>query len=361
MKLFLKETFLLLSSLLIMSESYGANKAEMERKPNGCQGVSLCHSYPRVDNNNVFISAGFLLEQMRVSGTEIGFTENIAYGSLPKSVKLLRPEMKINWGVTAALGYHFVHDNWFFRSRFDWLSGTGKKSTSSEWNNQVVPIHIWTSGMLAPADVSYFTSMRTRLSINYFDLDSELGRGAYMTESVSLEPHAGFKLAFIYYDQDTKFTGGAAGNNKLKRDQDSQFWGIGPCFGFDTKWYMCDCFSFFCDTTMALLFGGDRIKDTVKYSANSAIYQTVAKESIDAMSPTARAILGFMYEQNLCNDTQHVGVRLGLDTNYYWNQFNRISAVSAGVNNQVNSWNFETIENGTFGTVGLLFDIGWEF
>jgi hypothetical protein len=74
------------------------------------------------------------------------------------------------------------------------------------------------------------------------------------------------------------------------------------------------------------------------------------------MSPTARAMLGFQYNSGMFNDSQNVRVRLGLDSAYYWNQFQHIA-----VSNQANGSTFNLVDGSGFGMIGMLVELGWDF
>ena len=340
-------------------------------KPNGCKGTSLCHAYPEIDSNHFHFDIGFLVEQMRITGTDYAMDMDNTYNQLPHAAtSMLRPEFDLEWGITCGFGYHFTHDDWFLAANFDWLRSKGKSNATSKYSRQIVPINVWKYQMISGStDVTYFNSANSTLTADYFNLDVDLNKGVFLTGCFSFEPHAGLQVSWIYYDQNTTFTDGPSGTgyqsyDGLKREQDTNFWGIGPQFGLDSMWYLAEGFSFFADNSIALLFGQAKVSDDVSFQANITTFHTNVKDNHDVMSPAARSVLGFRYDKDVYCDKQHISLKVGLDTRYYWNQFNQIDCYGEASANGAQYYSypaFRAVEDGSFGTVGLIVDFGWDF
>lgn len=330
-------------------------------KPNGCQGPSLCHCYPELDSNNLYLDVGFILEQMRITGTDYAYKLNGTYGNLPADGSMLRPKFKLDWGVTAAIGYHFMHDDWFLRVGFDWLKSIGRGSEDTNFSQALVPINIWKDSLLAGDNVTSFNNAKDSFKVNFYDLMIDLNKGTYFTGCFCFEPHAGLKLAWIFYDNTVSFTNGTSDSpHVLVREMKDNFWGIGPSFGMNMCYFLAEGFSLFMDNNVAVLFGNANVSDYVHYSSNVTLYNTLMKDAHVVMSPAVRALLGVKYDQNVYCDKQHITIRAGLDTNFYWNQFNHINALFDG-HDRDSSYNFVGAEDGSFGMLGLLVDFAWEF
>lgn len=328
-----------------------------DMKPNGCKGVSLCGTYPDLDCWGMEFDIGFILEQMRVSGTDFGYLEESAvYNGLPQVARLLRPEFKLSWGLDATAAYFTDRDEWLVRLHFDWLQSAGTKKVAPTGIQSIIPTGIWDANLIAGQPSVTYASVHAKLSINYFNLDLEVVRGGYIGQCFAIEPHAGLKNAWIYYNGKTKFNGNSAGSYSIERYQKNNFWGIGPSFGVDTKWHLAEQITAFLDSQMAVLFGSSHSKDTTGYLPNMTTYSTYCSERVNVMSPAVRALLGFQYDKDICNGKQHVKLRIAMDTTNYWGQFQQIQVV-----NESDFPKFKSKENNNFGMVGLLVDFGWNF
>ena len=353
MKLRIFGGILVLMSMLSLSTMYAEN---VDAKPNGCKGVTLCQAYPELECNDIHFDIGFLYQEMRMTGTGFGYTVSSTYSTLPQDAHMVRPEFKMNWGLTCGIGYHFEHDNWFLKSRFDWLRSEAKKHVTTTWQQHIVPTGVWKVSMIGGSDMTYFKDALSKLKVNYFALETDVNRGSYAGTHLSVEPHAGLKTAWIYFDHKTSYTGGQASYNDLIRNIESDFWGIGPNFGLDTVWNLTEGFSAFCDCGVGLLFGRTRVRDDAKYDTNPTTYHTHAAEKPYVLSPVARGMLGLQFDKKVYHEKQHIMLRVALDVTNYWNQYQHID-----VFNENPSPVFKMMENNSFGMVGLMVDFGWDF
>lgn len=330
--------------------------SQQDMKSMGCNSSNLCTLYPAIESHHLHFDIGFLLEQVRMTGTDLGYTTSGNVNTLPKTVELLRPDFKLKWGLTAGAGYYFDHDNWFINSRFDWISSEGKQNHDCVGSDRIVPTGIWTNGILNGSDATYFTSVRDELEIDYYMLVVDLNRGTYLTGNFAVEPHAGVKANWIFYNNKVNLSGGSSGTNTLHHKQKTKFWGAGPEFGLDTKWnFMCG-FQAFCDASLALLIGESRAKDEQWYDVYQDTYVATALEKPAVMAPVLSNTMGFQYNKVMCDGTQNFRARIAIDTSFYWNQFQHMR-----VANETTAPKFYLEENGSFALVGLLVDIGWDY
>jgi len=341
-------------------------------KPNGCKGVTLCHTQPDIDWNRFRVDIGFILEQARVTGSAFAYTATgnsttgFDYNELPQaSVNIQVPEFDLDWGVTAALQYDFEHDNWYARAGFDWLQTTGTNNITNSFGSVLVPMNIWFYELLlGSGDLAAVTGASSRFAISYYNLMIDLGRGAYITDCIALNPHMGLKASFIYNNVTSQYTGGSlSAGAAVIRAQDTDFWGVGPSFGLDTNFAFTEGWSMFLDTNVAILLSYANAKDAVYNTEDSSTDLTAAQTgTIPTFSPTVRTILGLMYERKIYCDQQMVTGRIGWDTSIFWNQFNHIDVVGgAGADGTAGFDSFFLREGDTFGLTGLIVELGWSF
>ncbi len=355
------------ASVVMMTAGYAdqTTSSQTSSMPH-CMPTEMCSAYPMLNNGyNVHMDIGYLLEQFVLTGTDFAYT--LANGgfdvagdqTFPVSSKILRPKFNVASGLTAELGFYFEHDNWFLNSKFDWVSRKGHRSFTAVGSEQVVPFSTYTTNLLGgTSDVHAFAYAKDKLKVSYYDLQIDLNRGTYVTKSFALEPHTGLKAAWIYYTDDQTFASSsdlATAATVLGQTNTTSFWGLGPDFGLNSTWVFGSGFSMYCDTTVALLCGGANAKFDASYNG-SELYEVYASERPIVFTPTARAVLGFQYNSAMYDNSQNVRVRLGLDTAYYWNQFQHV-ANTASYEGQL----FSLADQGSFAMIGLIVELGWDF
>jgi len=364
---------------IALSSAVSAEHGDYDMKPNGCKGVTLCTAYPEcIECHNLHFDIGFLLEEMRVTNTTFGYkTEGqpvlqpSGLAECVQCVEMLRPSFDLDWGLTVSAGYYFDHDEWFLDFNFDWLNGKGKRRVTTCGTQYIVPTGI--SGCIfgqenIPA-IDEIREANARLRVNYFMLQGSLNRASYISNLVAIEPHWGLKVAWIDYKNETDFCAAqdeGTPSRFVSRTQKTNFWGIGPHFGLDSKWGLCDSWSLFCDNSIGLLFGTSCVNDRTNVNpavpptrGNNCCLDTITKahEKVRVMTPVTRAIIGIQYDKCICDDTQHVTFRAGLDTHYYWNQWQHINALT----NANGYARFFSVDNSSFSMLGLIVDFGWDF
>lgn len=328
------------------SSLYAACPLDGDIKPNCCIGPTLCGTGPSMlDGCAYHLDIGFLYEQMRITGTQTGMSvTNSNLDDFPQNAEILRPSFDLDWGLTASLGWFFDHDDWSFFMYFDWLESNGYKTASD-----FVPVFNGGGAFVSPEG-------HIRLNVNYYMLDIMLARGSYMSGCTSVMPHAGLKIVWLYYKEKTN---GTFHGGDVKRCEKTKNWGIGPEFGVDMEWSLARGISLFCDSGVAVLFGNTKTTDT---TFRGSTEKAQARENHETMYPAVRATLGLKFEECFCENTHYVYVKIGLDTNYYWNQFEHINVMPTIVQPPGDQgYVAVSSENNSFGMIGLRVDFGWVF
>jgi hypothetical protein len=330
---------------------------------------------PQDSGNDYYLTAGFLYEQVRLTGTQYAYTKSgnaIGATALPAGGAILEPSFDASWGFTAGLAYYFCNKNWTLNARFDYLPSTGTANNTAAYNSNIVPVNIWRDQLFAAlsADLGTAGASTSRFKVTYYNLNIDLDRQLYIDENFSLEPHVGLKLSFIYDHVTTKFTGNGydtsfssltdMGTNVLSRVQDSQFWGIGPNFGINSDWNLFCDISLFLEGSASILLGYAQETDNVAYSGlPTSITKSTSPDS-PVFSPAIQTLIGFKYERMIYCDTQRIIAKLGWDSSIYWNQWNHIDTVSESTfNSSLDT--FQIQENDMFGLTGLMFSLTWNF
>ncbi len=327
-------------------------------KLNGCKGPTLCTDLPLVESCGFYFNVGLIYEQMRVSNTMVAYdvVQGPASGgtaSDPTTThNMYNLAFNMEPGFKFGIGYEHGHDAWQVNASFEWLRSQGGFS-------QEVQIPTVLKASYDDESSSYLNGHST-LDIDYFLLDVYLSRGSFISKQYTLEPTAGFKATWLYYDTDTKFTEDQATSNPLAESQAQSyaskvdFWGVGPMIGLNSNYHMCAGWSIFALSDFSILFGESVLN---YYDGRVTIEllpgETKVATTLQVLCPTIRGVLGLQYERYTMCESQHLALRAGFDGRVYFNQYPvtyRSGATTPAI-----------IENGAFGMVGLLLDLGWSF
>ncbi len=324
-------------------------------KPNGCKGVTLCTDMPLNENYGFYFNVGLIYEQMRVSNSMIAY-EHILGPSYPEGTasdptntyNMYNLAFGMEPGFKFGVGYEHGHDAWQVNASFEWLTSQGLVN-----NDVLTPAVI---NVTLDDNTGNYQNVKSRLDIDYFLLDVYLSRGSFISKKYAFEPVAGFKASWIYYHTDTDFTKSATLNSNQTKlyVSDVDFWGVGPMIGLNGNYHMCAGWSIFALSDASILLG----ESALNYWDGKITVETVpglykVATTLQVLCPTMRGVAGLQYERYVMCDSQHLALRAGFDARYYFNQY------------PVNFMSYNSqpliIENGSFGMVGLLLDLGWSF
>lgn len=363
-------------------------------RPNECDGPNLCPLYPELDcSAYMHFDIGFLYEQVRVTGSEFAYTvcgdcddspgaaQPGGGPQVPWSGCAINPEFDMQFGVTVGLGYYACWDDWYFRAQFDWLKSTTCMNYEGDCNrgNTVMPNGMWIANMVRGSGATSGSCedplacskrLCDTMSANYYMLEFNVNRGSFVSLALAIEPFAGLKTVWTEFCHHSEFesqnnpSSASSSGVFVNRHQRAQFWGIGPEWGLNTQWFLIEGVSFFCDPTVAILFGHTVVKDVTYNDAGKCSpcdpcdseCRVEFCNSLRMMSPNLRTILGFQWDRDVCANTQHLSIKAGLDVNYFWNQNLTVDWVS-----NRGFANIRGNDHNTFSLLGLYFAVGWDF
>ncbi|MCP5503985.1 MAG: MOMP family protein [Chlamydiales bacterium] len=300
----------------------------------GTYGAQTASARPEVDGYGWFFTFDVLYWHAKVGGTEFAYTDQDPRAQLPVSGRTKDIDFEWDWGLRVGLGYNFDHDGWDLRAQYTWFDTNGSDSTRSGINSSIVPLR-GSSTIVANVNTStanqflYCTSAKSQYDFDYSAIDLELGRAYFISGKLSFRPHWGLKTAWIDQEQITRYTGGIVdpnsptqlgleGNTVHVKD-DCDFWGLGPRVGLDSRWHLGYGFSIFGNVAGALLFGYFDVEHKERYS-QFGDNRIKLSGNRHAFSPTAQMQLGLRYDTYIHNNTQHIGVGLGFEAQYWWRQ-----------------------------------------
>ncbi len=326
-------------------------------KPNGCKGETLCTELPLNENCGFYFNVGLIYQQMRVSNTMsaydkvVGPTLGGSASDPTNTYNMYNLAFDMEPGLRFGVGYEHGHDDWQVNASFEWLRSEGLLS-----KNVISPTELFATYNDQDDQDDGFLNVNSTLDIDYFLLDVYLSRGSFISKKYSIEPVAGFKASWLYYEPKTGFTIGGEINDDQTQLYVSKvdFWGVGPMVGINSNYHMCVGWSIFVLSDFSILLGESALNyydGVVTVEVEPGLNKVTT--TLGVLCPAMRGVVGLQYERYVMSESQHLALRAGFDARYYFNQY-PVTFMSASSNPSI-------IENGSFGMVGLLLDLGWSF
>ena len=297
---------------------------------------------PRVAHGaDVFITADFIYWKAVQDGLDYAITGVLGNGALlgglvtvPPGItekgSVSNPGFSFEPGFKIGLGLNLGHDGWDLTSEYTWYHSNQSNSTSGVGITNAVPAV--SQGLLAFGDVKRNASWDLHFNV----IDLELGRSFYVSQFLTLRPHAGLKAT--WQDQDSKTTispsegfviGGqqqSQPNNPYVSTQDHDTWGIGTRIGLDTSWYFVKNWSIYADiawTSMWTDYDVDR-KDTLRLNDTDTVTFVNTNNSSYAVRFVGEFELGLRYEIWFYDDNYHFAIQAGWEQQVWVNYGNFI-------------------------------------
>jgi hypothetical protein len=301
---------------------------------------------PRVDNGiDVFISADFTYWTARQEGLAYArsgvddFDSAVAFNNTVEGSTSF-PHAKFSPGFKAGIGLNLGHDGWDVYLNYTWFHTNQHNSRSSRHANSQGLVPLWDVGTVGHVTAkdhfivlnSYLTvntaSSNWQLHFNNFDLD--LGRNFYISQYLTLRPHAGLKGCWYHQKYTVRYSGyldpdiaETVLHTKLYMQQ--SFWGVGVRTGIDTCWYFDKNWSMFGNTSLAALWG--------RFSNHRYDYVTLAPASrpstlnvintkfdFHSVKPVLELQLGLRYDYWFSDDRYHFGIAAAWEEQVWFNQ-----------------------------------------
>lgn len=308
-------------------------------------GARLANARPEIKQSGCscpgwFVSVDAIYWHPKVGGTEFAYTDNSpalhkepidnANEGLAISGRVKDIDFDWDWGFKVGAGYNFQHDGWDLFAQYTRLESGDSSSSSPGRNSVVVPLRA-TGGITNAAGQAglsgsflFAQAAKSQFNVDYDRIDLEMGRHFFVSQKLSLRPFIGLAAAWLDLGQKTRYIGGTAVDQNLGLEENtvkvtdrSDFKGLGPRFGMNSKWKLGYDFSIYGDLSLAFMYGHYDVSHKETYSALSA-----NRVSLDAdmnrFTPNSTLGLGIAYDTYLNDDQQHIGVKFGYENHYLW-------------------------------------------
>lgn len=365
---------------LVASSAFAGSKSDriaaLEKKVNelgtenamGNFGVMTSSASPDVNGYGFNIWAGGIYQKASIGGTEFTYTDNDPASSLPIRGRLKEIDFDWDWGFRVGAGYKFEHDNWDVNLWYTYFDSSGSKNVSSGLNGSVIPVRASskiTTGCNNFGSFFLAEIAKSQFDANFHVLNLELGRDYFISGNLTLRPHFGLESVWIDLEQIIRYSGGETADggldvNTVRVKDDNDFWGMGPRAGIDSKWFMGYGLNIFGNASAAALYGHVDVDHSERFSLCSADNNISISANTHRIVPTMQLQIGLGWDRYFNNDKQHVRLRIGYDSTYFWraNQFIDVDDVRA--QSQAGIPKFERVSEDVM-MQGLMFDAKLSF
>lgn len=280
------------------------------RTPFDTVGAKTASASPQIHGEHWFFAGNMLWWHADIGGTDYADLFDQLPGIAP-SARVDNRHLTFKWdyGFRAQLGKIFTHDNWDLLFSFTWYRSKNSSASSLHEGAALVPL-LMTTPLLA-------NQVKAHWNVHFYTLEMNLGRALFFTPRLSLHPFVGLKSAWITQhiksQADAFYPYFSTFRSKARND----FWGLGPSFGCEGKWFLDYGLNLLGSLTAAMMWGDFTVRH--KEASSSQLF---SHENFDLhqIVPMTQTQIGLGYETNFYHNSYHLSVRVLYEMQYWWNQ-----------------------------------------
>jgi|GEM_PF-1006640 len=312
--------------------------------------------------SNLFINASFIYWEAKMDNTEYADIQctlgnNTDFATNNKTNTIQNVKFNYEPGFKIGLGLNFICDNWDLYAEYTYFrsSASNNSSISNEELNTDTR-----EGRLNKHLNIYFpsnplnTSSILGLNENYFptfasakwdiDLDSgyiQLSREGYFGKCLTIDFLSGIQLTWISQKYTSFYSGpvGTSHSNAQNNPSGSftyqminsvKSWGLGPRFGINSSWQLCNGFRLFSDFSLSILYTDYYTQEqNILYQLFENPGNTLSEEKTDlvqpgsdycALRPQNDLTIGIAWGNPLNCNRWFFDLQIGYYFSTYWNQ-----------------------------------------
>jgi len=278
-----------------------------------------------------------------IGNTDYAFVKTTPPLSSVTSGKNEQLNFKWNWGFKVGLGFDLDHDEWDTDFYYTWFVN------KTQHNSFTAPLINGTQSLNTNYPLGTLIATGSgNAKLNFNVLDWELGRWFYISDSISIRPHAGLKGSWIRLKEKESFTPSQPFTPPVplplliyNAQNKTKSWAVGPSVGVNSNWYFgsgntidpCDGhvrsrphFSLFGDFSGALMyshFSNSHSERSVGGTTAYGFKPSHLKRNL--MVPVLTGFMGLAYDTCFNCDKYHFGIRLGYELQYWFRQNQRFA------------------------------------
>ena len=337
----------LLGPILLSAQEDNKEVAQSEPPALHSEEMTKVFMASQLKNSNRLFATGEVL-LWKAQQDDLGFAVKSKSTTSIQKGKTKDPKFNWNWGFRVGFGYNIPHDNWDLAGSYTQFQTSTHTVDTANGGDALFPTWKYDGSGYATEATAHW-----RLHLQLGDL--ELGRAIGVAKWLSIRPHIGIRAAWIYQKYDITYSGGTtvpAGDTD-EVSLRNNFWGIGARFGADSLWGLGKGFSMFTDGAFSLLSGFFHVHQNEHLENGGTTYINVTSHPNTVVTILDLA-MGFQYDTFFSHKKYHLGVKLGYEFNYLFdqNQFMRFISGSPG--------NFST-SNGDLSLMGVTLGLRFDF
>lgn len=327
--------------------------------PQETVGAAFTTSRPDTVGNNWFTTFSVIYWHPKMGGTEYAYTNTsdniiitISTGQQREDVVITiqRPnpphgdvkDNDLSWhlGLKAGLGYKTPHDKWDVYARYTWFNSGDSSNVHKEDPSLIISLKSLSALIASHA--------KSRVDIDYNNIDLELARSFFTSGRFSIRPHFDVKSTWLDLSQDVTYTYSNLRDTPLnghdfKVRHDCKLWGIGPRAGLDGKLFIGHGFSLNGEVAGSILYSHFKTRHKenwplLQLSETRTVggNQYSIKDNFHQFIPYVQMLMSLGWDTYLNKDRQHLSLKAGYEVQYYW-RANQMSNVDQSLKYSVAS------------------------
>lgn len=302
--------------------------------PQDTLGASFAQGQPELlipGQEKLFLSFDILYWHAKVGGTDYAFsfqpsiiqTGSILLARAQGHTK--HNDLDWDWGLKAGFGINLPHDGWDLGVEYTYFASNSTDASTKAPPSALQPLRLY-STMLAIKAKSFF-------DLDYQNVDINLGKSYFLSQKLFVRPFVSVKSCWLDLDQNITYTASSLNDflfpgtertagHDFKSKNSSNFWGIGPRIGVNSKWFLGHGFSLFSDIAGSLLYGYFQTHYYEKIPPNNVQFADggVIKNryKFHLFVPFVQMYGGLAWQGYVNHDKQYITLRFGYEVQYYW-------------------------------------------
>lgn len=302
--------------------------------PQDTLGASFAQGQPELlipGQEKLFLSFDVLYWHAKVGGSDYAFsfqpsiiqTGSILLARAQGHTK--HNDLDWDWGLKAGFGINLPHDGWDLGVEYTYFASNSTDASTKAPPSALQPLRLY-STMLAIKAKSFF-------DLDYQNVDVNLGKSYFLSQKLFVRPFVSVKSCWLDLDQNITYTASSLNDflfpgtertagHDFKSKNSSNFWGIGPRIGVNSKWFLGHGFSFFSDIAGSLLYGYFQTHYYEKIPPNNVQFADggVIKNryKFHLFVPFVQMYGGLAWQGYVNHDKQYITLKFGYEVQYYW-------------------------------------------
>jgi hypothetical protein len=259
-------------------------------------------SYPQTGfqapKGHIYFTGEWLFWRTRQEGMEFATSKKI--------------DFDYDSGFRVGLGAHLPYDGWDSYVNYTYFA----PEESEGAHGSFYPLFLYQgAGSSGPV----VAEARGHWDIRFQTVDVEFGRVYHLSKTLIFRPFIGLKGAWIDQGAHFHYEGGYIPEGQTFRTHfENEFKGAGPLVGIESNWEVGEGFCLFGNLATALVAGQFHNEQQQHQMGGSEVVHL--DTVFNLVSPTLQLAAGIGWDRNFHRDMCHVGISLGFESQYWWNQ-----------------------------------------